>query len=285
MYKLKNTPALFVSLILFLMFAAGCAAASAQSAPEKENTAPTSQTVLTISGSGSVTAVLEAIGATFATDTPGYTINVLPGSGTGGGVEGIVKEVLDVAAMARPPKDEEAAQNVDYFQIGLAGQAIITHPDNEVSDLSKEQMTDIFTGKITNWSDVGGPNLPIILFVRDEGDSSTKALREFALDDTPFPDNVADILTSQGDMLNVVAGTPGSIGIATWPSALARESEVKPISIDGLEPGNPRYPMTSTLGIGYLTNRQGDVQPLIDWLGSEEGHTALEAYDVIIADK
>jgi phosphate transport system substrate-binding protein len=251
-------------------------------APAVEPPVASAQTVLKISGSGSVTPILGARQPAFEADTPGYDVEVLPGSGTGGGVKGIIQGALDVAAMARPPKDEEAAQNVVFVQIGQSGQAVITHPGVNVANLTTEQARAIFSGEVTNWSTVGGPTVPIVLYVRDEGDSSTKALRQTILGETPFPETVAHVLTSQGDMLAAVEGTPGSVGIATWSATLATGAKVKAVTIDGVAPGDSSYPMMSTLGIGYLEDRQADVQPLSDWLLSENGRAALGEFEVIL---
>jgi phosphate transport system substrate-binding protein len=272
--KILATIALVGSVIALV----GC---GTKPAPMPEPPVTSTQVVLKISGSGSATAILAALQSAFEADTPGYHVNVLPGSGTSGGVKGVIQGVLDVAAMVRPPQDEEAAQNVAFLQIGQAGQAIITHPDVGIANLTTEQVRAIFTGQATNWSQVGGPNLPIILYVRDESDSSTKALRQTILGETPFPETVAQVFTSQSDMLVAVEGTPSSVGIATWPTALAKGVKVQAVSIDGVAPGDFAYPMVSTLGIGYLEDRRADVQPLGDWLLSEKGQAALREFDVI----
>lgn len=279
---MKKYSHVLIVVFLFVLIFAGCSSSDPQPTEEAPVEEATVQMVLKTSGSGSATAVLGAIQPAFDADTDGYSLEVLSGTGTGGGVEGIVKEVLDVAAMARPPKDEEAAHDVEYFEFGLAGQSVITHPDAEITDLTNEQVIGIFSGEIATWADLGGPDRPIILYVRDDGDSSTKALRAVILGEIPFSEDVAQVLTSQGDMLTAVAGTPDSIGIATWPAALANEAKVKAVMVEGVAPGDSDYPMVSPLGIGYLTLRESDVQPLIDWLGSGEGQAALREFDVII---
>ena len=240
------------------------------------------QVTLKISGSGSTTAILTAIKPAFEADTPGYKLEVLPGSGTGGGIKGIIDGILDVAAMARPPKDEETAQNVAYEELGQAGFAVITQPQVNVTSLTTDQILAIFAGDVTNWSEVGGPDLPLILYVRDDADSTTQALRSTIMGEKPFGANVVQVFTSQGDMLTAVAGTPGSVGLATWPTALASGSQVQAVAIAGIAPGDPTYPMLGPLGIGYLVDRQAEVQPLIDWLRTEKGRTALQDFDMVI---
>jgi phosphate transport system substrate-binding protein len=248
-----------------------------------ETTTPTavSQTTLRISGSGTATSILSAIKPAFEADVPGYRLDVLTGTGTGGGVQGVLENVLDVAAMARPPKDEEAAQGIAYVAFGQSGVAIYTHPDVGITSLTTNQARTIFSGQVANWSEVGGPDLTIILYVRDAGDSSTKALRQFVFGEVPFPET-APVLTSQVDMQAAVAGTPGSVGFGSWPSALAAGVDVRPITLDGIAPGDADYPIVTPIGVGYASDRKADVQPLVDWLLSEPGQGTLSEFDVII---
>lgn len=238
------------------------------------------EVVLTISGSGTTTSILIAVKQAFEADVPGYTLNILPGTGTGGGVEGIVQGQLDVAAMARPPKDEEAAQGVEYVEFGQSGVAVYTHLDVGITELTVAQVAAIFSGEVTNWSQVGGSDQAIILYVRDEGDSSTQELRQVIFGDTQFPET-AQVITSQTDMQVAVAGTSGSVGFGSWPSALAEGADVQAVALDGVRPSDPSYSVVGPVGIGYLSERQADVRPLIDWLLSEPGRMALQEFGVI----
>ena len=245
---------------------------------------PTSrpQITLTISGSGTTGAVLSGIKPVFEADVPGYTLKILPGSGTGGGVKGVLEGILDVAAMARPPKDEEAAQGIEYAEFGQSGVAVYTHAQVGVTDLTSAQVLAIFSGAITNWSEAGGKDQPLILYVRDEEDSSTQSLRDSIFGEIAFPE-AAQVMTSQADMQAAVAGTPGSVGFGSWPAALAEQADVKAIALDGVAPGDSAYTLTGPVGIGYLTADKANIQPLIDWLLSEKGQAALRKFDVILS--
>lgn len=134
---------IFPALLLMALVATGCASTKSEIMPST----PEVNVVLTVSGSGSATAVLSAIQPAFEADTPGYRLNVLSGSSTGGGVKGVIEGVLDVAAMARPPKAEETAQEIAYVEIGRAGQAVIIHPDISLTNLTSAQIIAIFTGR------------------------------------------------------------------------------------------------------------------------------------------
>ena len=269
--KNRHLHPVFFSLIIGLLLAA-CGSLSTQ--PPTPTAPPL--VILKVSGSGTITTVLEALKPAFEATTPGYKLEVLSGSNTGSGVTGILEGVLDVAAMARAPKDEESAKNIKYYEMGLVGQAIIVHPTVAgVTSLTSQQITDIFSGKIANWSDVGGPDLKIVLYVRDEDDSSTKGLRKAILGETPFPET-ATTLFSQSDMAFSVEGTPGAIGVAALPSILATKTKVQAIAINGVKPDDASYPILGSAGIGYLVEREGDIQPLINWLSSADGQSALK---------
>jgi phosphate transport system substrate-binding protein len=262
----------FLSLIGALL-AAACGSLSVQ---QPTPTVPPLVT-LKVSGSGTITTVLEALKPAFESATPGYKLEVLSGSSTGNGVTGILEGLLDIAAMARAPKDEETAKNVKYYEMGLVGQAIIIHPSvTGISSLNSQQITDIFSGKITNWSEVGGPDMKVVLYVRDPDDSSTKGLRKAIVGETPFPDT-AKTLTSQGDMIVSVEGTPGAVGVAAWPAMLAIKAKVRGIAINVIKPDNASYPILGSAGIGYMADRESDIQPLINWLNSADGQSALKA--------
>lgn len=271
----KNFVRFFSALLLVTLILSACSSAATPT--------PAAQPTVTlkISGSGTITAVLEALKPAFEAATPGYRLEILTGTGTGGGVTGIVEGVLDAAAMARPPKDEEAAKGVQFFEMGLGAEVILVHPSvTGVTSLTHQQIIDIFSGQITNWSAVGGPNMDIILYVRDADDSSVKGLRKAVLGEIPFPET-ATMLTSQGEMLTALEGTPGAVGIASWPTVLATKADVLGIAIKGVKADDPSYPILGTMGIGYLTDRQSDVQPLLDWLSSVEGQAALQALGFI----
>jgi len=286
--QLKRWKSAVIGLVVLVVALTACGSQSATTpgavvAPTTPNTNAGSTTpiVLKISGSGTTSAILSAVKPAFEADMPGYRLELLPGTETGGGVQGVIKGVLDVAAMARPPKDEEAAQHVEYVEFGKGGATIFTHPGVNVTNLTTDQSAAIFAGQITNWSQVGGPDMPIVLYVRNEDESSTKALRTAVFGDTPFPPATIRVLASQSEMLVAVEGTPGSVGFGWWPAALAKGTKVHAVALDGQAPAAPNYPVIGGFGIGYLTNRTAEVQPLTDWLRSTRGQAALQQFGLI----
>lgn len=270
-------------VVILLMIAAACTSDDEDpTATPTEAPAPESIT-LEVSGSGSVTPILAAIADEFEAANPGYALEVFPGSGTGGGVRGIVDGSLDVAAMSRAANEEEAGQGVQYVPFGSSVTAVITHPDVGIRDLTSEQLTGIFLGQIANWSEVGGPDMPIVVYVRDPEEGNTTDIREAYIGEAEFPES-AQVMPSQTDMGNVVSTVEGAIGYGTWAAMLANEADVVSVSVDGIGVDAAPESMVTDMGIGYHSDRADDVQPLVDWLASEAGQTALEAVGIITSE-
>lgn len=239
------------------------------------------QQTMNVSGSGTVTSVLESIKSGFETEHPEVILNILESVGTTGGVEGVVNGTLDVAAMARAPKAEESEQGLEYVEFGQAGVAFIVHPDNPVQDLTQAQIKAIFAGEITNWSEVGGSDNQIVLLVRDEDESATQALRTVLFGETPFPKTAA-VMVSAGEMVIGIEGTPNGIGFGNLPGIRSRDSEVVPIALDGVLPSDSNYAVLTPLGVGFLKAQESSVKVFVEWLQSESGQAALGEFDVIL---
>jgi phosphate transport system substrate-binding protein len=209
----------------------------------------------------------------------GYSLEVLGGTETGGGVDAVLEGLLDVAVMCRMPKEEELTQGLAYSKIGMSPIALFTHADVGITSLAKGQIAQIFSGRVTNWSELGGPDVPIVVYVLDENKPGTKLLRNAIFGDTPFAET-AQTFTSPGAILSSVEKTPGSIGYGSWSSALAMKKTLQPIALEDVMPTDTAYSIKTPFGLGYLAERESEVQPLIDWLLSEHGQDLLQQYSV-----
>lgn len=277
----KTIYTLSISLILIILVA--CTPQEDEVTEVPTVIEPNSIISLSVSGSGSVTPILLAIADEFETANPSYTLEILPGSGTGGGVRGTVDGTLDFAAMSRPPSEDEAEQGIEFVQFGTSSTAIMTHPDVGVSDVTSEELTDIFTGVISNWSELGGLDVDIVIYIRDPEEGNTRDIREEFIGEDDFAES-AQVLTSQTDMQNLLASIEGAIGYGTWATALANDAQVSYLSVDGIDVSDVPDSLVTILGMGYLNDRIDDIQPLIDWLLSEEGQATLEATGVVAID-
>jgi phosphate transport system substrate-binding protein len=274
-----------VGAILVLLTAVGCSSSPSTVAPAM-TAEPSAQLVLKMSGSTSAVAIMKALQPAFEADKPGNHLELLAGSGSGSSstpaVEGVAKKVLDVAVINRQLTDEEAAQGVEYTQFGSAAVAVFTHPALGITSLTKQQVAAIFAGKLTNWSEVGGPNLPIVVFVRTEDNSTTKSMRKAIFGATPFAKN-GQLVDKSTDLQVSIEGTPGSIGYSVWPNLLVSNAKVHAIALDGATPSDPAYSVVQPLAISYRSDAKARIQPLADWLLSEQGKATLHKYEVITA--
>ena len=272
-----------VGTVMVLLTAVGCSSPSSTVAPAVTSE-PSAQFVLKMSGSTSAVSIMQAVQPAFEADKPGHHLELLAGSGSGSSstpaVEGVAKKVLDVAVINRQLTDEEAAQGVEYTQFGSAAVAVFTHPDLGVTSLTKNQVAAIFSGKITNWSEVGGPNLPIVPFARSEDNSTTKSMRKAIFGATPFAKN-SQLVDKSTDLQVSIEGTPGSIGYGVWPNLLVSKAKVHAIALDGVAPSQPSYTVVQPLGISYRSDAKARIQSLMDWLLSEQGKITLHKYEVI----
>ncbi|MCK6580218.1 MAG: substrate-binding domain-containing protein, partial [Anaerolineae bacterium] len=214
-----------------IMLLAACSPANVPTpTPTTIPSEPASVITLTISGSGSVSPILAAVADEFEATTPGYLLDVLPGSGTGGGVTGVLEGVFDAAAISRAVKDSEIEQGIEGIQFGITSTVVIAHPDVNVTELTGEQLTAILTGTIVNWSEVGGSDLPIIVYVREPDEGNTIAIRDTYIGDAEFSAS-AVTMTSQSDMQNAVSSVSGAVGFATWATVVANQANVKVLII------------------------------------------------------
>ncbi len=258
----------------------GCSAAP-QATPTQT---PVPRVTFTLSGASTALAVLKVLQPAFEAENPGYRLQILDSastSGNSGAIKGIQDKVLDFGALTRALTTEQKAAGIKAIEFGRAAIAVFVHPKNNITNLSGKQIKDIFLGRVTNWSEVGGADLPIKLYIRQADENVTQKLREAYLGDAPFP-VTAQELTSTTAILSAVNGTEGSIGYGGWPAVVAEKVSIKPVSVDGVAPTDPNYPVVNDLIIAYSSEREKDIQPLTNWLTSKAGQDALVKLGVIV---
>ena len=284
MVILSPSPTLRRQILVALVFAlvvAGCSSAP-QITPTAINT-PKPKTTFAISGSSTALSVLQALQPAFEADNPGYALQILESTGNSGNssaITGIKDKTLDFGALTRDLTSDQKASGIGGVEFGRASIAAFVHPGVSITNLTGQQLIDIYAGRITNWSAVGGPDLPIVLYVRQADENVTVKLRDAFFGKTPFPSS-AQLLTSSKDIVTAVSGTAGSIGYGGWPSVVAAQAPIKPVSLAGVAPTDSNYPVVNSLIVAYLNERQADIRPLTDWLMSKKGQDVLVKLGVI----
>lgn len=237
MMNMKKLTCLGLSLALALGLFTGCGSSNqdqgsgsgSQSNTNDSSTVELSGTVNT-AGSTSMKDVMAVLTEVFEKENPGVNINYT-GSGSGAGIEGATSGTCDIGLSSRALKDEEKESGAVENIVALDGVAIVINPANGVENLTVEQIAQIFTGEITNWSEVGGTDGEIAVFGREAGSGTRGAFEELL--DVADQCAYAQELDSTGGVLAKVASTPGSIG---YVSLDVVDDTVKALSLDGVEP-------------------------------------------------
>ena len=181
-------------------------------------------------GSTSMEKVIGALGEQFQNDNSGITFTYNP-TGSGSGITAVQEGRCDIGLSSRALKDDEKSAGLVGTTIALDGIAIIVHPENPVSDLSVQQIADIYTGKITNWKDLGGEDAEIVLIGREAGSGTRDGFE--SVTGTKDACQYRQELTSTGDVITTVSQNPAAIGYA---SLAALKDNVKAVRVDGVSP-------------------------------------------------
>ena len=179
-------------------------------------------------GSTSMKNVIAALTEGFAEVEPGVTVSYDP-TGSGAGITGAADKTLDIGLSSRALKDDEKA-DVDGTTIALDGIAIIVNNASKVEDLTVDQLKQMFTGEITNWSEVGGDDGEIVLVGREAGSGTRDGFESIV--DVKDSCKYAQELTATGAVISAVEANPLAIGYA---SLSAVGDTVKMVTVGGVE--------------------------------------------------
>ena len=235
--KMKRVICTALCLLLALSLAACGQTAEpvATAAVPVETKAPAAQKLsgtVSTDGSTSMEKVIGALGEAFMQAEPGVTFTYNP-TGSSAGIQAVQEGRCDIGLSSRGLKDEEKASGLTETVLAYDGIAMIVNPANKVDNLTIAQIADIYTGKITNWSAVGGEDAEIVLIGREAGSGTRSGFEEIV--------EVKDLcqyrqeLSSTGDVITTVAQNPGAIGYASLASV---KDTVKAVQVEGVAPSS-----------------------------------------------
>ena len=204
-------------------------AAQTTAAPQTEAPAALSGTVAT-DGSTSMEKVIGALGEAFMEANSGVNFTYNP-TGSGSGITAVSEGRCDIGLSSRALKDSEVASGLAGTVLAYDGIAVIVNPANTVEDRDIETIAKIYTGEITNWSEVGGADAEIVLVGREAGSGTRSGFEE--LTETVDKCKYRQELTSTGDVITAVAQNPDAIGYASLASV---KDSVKALKVAGVTP-------------------------------------------------
>ena len=264
---------------------------NADGAAQDESTGDASQEgsadlsgTLTLAGSTSMEKLCEAMSESFMQANPGVTVTV-EYTGSGAGLESLAAGSVDIGNASRGLKDEEVAGGSVENVVAIDGIAVITDKENTVTDITSEDLAKVYTGEVTNWSELGGSDQPIVAIGREAGSGTRDAFEELL--EVKDACKYAQELDSTGAVLAKVAATPGAIG---YVSLDVVNDTVIGVKIDGVDPteqeilaGNYLLQRPFVMATkGEIKDQSEVVKAWFDYIESEEGKAVIQKVGLII---
>lgn len=262
---MKKVKLSFVAVTILLGAAAGCSPSATTSSEPPSGK-------ITIRGSNTVgEKLVPELIAAYQKEHPTAVFD-LEAKGTSYGFGALVGGFCDIAGASRTPnKNElEVAQyhnvELDDHPIGFYGVAVVVNSGNAVNDLTKAQVRDLFTGAITNWSAVGGPDAAVHRFIRDPVSGTYLGFKELAMENQDYAPP-QDLFTNYEEIIAAVSKDPDGIGYSS--PELANQPGVKVIAIGGMKPdeatvNSGTYPYARKLHL--FTNKERETPETLDFI-------------------
>jgi len=242
---------------------------------------------ITIKGSDTMVILGQRWAETYMNATPGAVIQVT-GGGSGTGIAALINGTTDVCQSSRPMKDDEKKKLRDRFQttgveipVAKDGLAIYVHDSSPIQELSIPQLREIYTGAVTNWKQVGGPDARIVLYSRENNSGTYVYFKDHVLLGRDYS-AACQTLPGTAAVVNAVARDPNGIGYggAAYGKGVREIAVRKDAGSPAVRPSpatvrDGSYPITRFLYF-YTRNRpSGDVKKFIDWVLSPDGQSIV----------
>lgn len=271
--------------ILAAVMAVSTAACTSKAGSDKDagQTASTGEKLsgtIQIAGSTSVQPLSEELAKAFMDRNSKVKINVA-GGGSGAGIKAATEGTADIGASSRELKPEEKV--VKEFVIAMDGIAVVVHKENKAADLKKDDIMNIFSGKVTDWSEVGGESGKIQVITREEGSGTRGAFEEIVMGKEKVL-GTANVQNSTGAVRTAVAKDKNAIGYISLGSL---NEDVKAVKVDGGEASEANVKSGSykiARPFLYMTKEEpaGAVKAYLDFIMSAEGQQIVEESGFII---
>ena len=241
-----------------------------------------------IKGSDTVLPVAQQTAERFMNQHPDARVTVT-GGGTGVGISALMDNTTDIAMASRPikfsekMKTKEAGQEVDEVIVAYDALAVVVHPSNPVKQLTRQQLEDIFRGKITNWKQVGGDDRKIVVYSRETSSGTYEFFKENVLKNKNYMAGSLS-MPATGAVIQSVSQTKGAIGYVGLAYVSPRVKTLAVSYDNGMHYAHPSvenatnktYPIVRPLYYYYNANNKEAVAPLIDFILSGEGQDIIK---------
>ncbi|MES0883447.1 PstS family phosphate ABC transporter substrate-binding protein [Roseibium sp. SCP14] len=236
------------------------------------------QSELNVVGTGDGLEMLREIGEGFGEEHPEIKLSIPPSIGSGGGIAAVSSGTERLGRVARPLKESEVEYGLVYLPIAKIPSAIFAHPSTGIEELSSEDLVKVYSGKIRNWSELGGADLRVRLVRREDADSTLQVLRASmpGWSDLEMSRRSKTALTTQ-DAISTARDEKGAIAFGPYSRLL--EDDLSVIRINGAHPTDDNYPSAVTLALIYKDGTLDDqMKAFIEFSQSDKAHELMKNY-------
>lgn len=209
-------------------------------------------------------------------------------TGSGAGIEAVTSGTADIGNSSRALTDEEKAAGLEENIVAIDGIAVVVNPENKVSGITTEQLKQIYTGEITNWSQIGGSDEAIVVIGREAGSGTRGAFEEIlGIEDAC---KYAQELNETGAVVAKVGETSGAIGYVSLDNVT---KDVKSLKLDNVEASEETvkdgsYTLQRPFVMatkGKISEQSKEVQAVFDFINSDAGQEVIKAVGLVSAKK
>ena len=273
---IKNKTKVIISLLLITsIIFVGCG--------RKNEEDTTISDKVTVSGSTSVGPLMEKEAEKFKEENEGINVEINQ-LGSSAGIKDAITGTVQIGMSSRDLKEQEKAEGLIEVEIAYDGIAIITNKSNKIKSLTMTQVKDIYTGKITNWKDVGGKDGAIVVVSREDGSGTRDAFQEIVGYTSEELVKDAQIGDGSGNIKTTVSGNEHAIGFISFEYI---DDSINAVKIDNVEPTasnvkNDSYKVSRPFLLVYKEdNLKENGNKLINFILSEEGQKIVEENGLI----
>lgn len=261
---------MFKKLAFPLMLSASLLLAACSNDEGSEQNSSNNGATIAISGSTSVGPLAEKLAMKYQeTAADKVEINQI---GSSAGITNAITGVSEIGMSSRDLKEEEVAEGIEEIAIAYDGIVVVTHPSNKVKDITMEQVKQIFTGEVTNWQELGGDDLEIVVVSREDGSGSRDAFQEIVDYGSGELIKNAIIASGNGNIKTTVATNKHAVGFISFEYI---DETIAPLQIDSVEPTaqnvlDGAYKLSRPFIFVYK-DLSDNGQQFIDYIMSDEG--------------
>ncbi len=238
-----------------------------------------------IKGSDTVLPVSQKEAEVFMLEYPSETV-IVTGGGSGVGISSLLEGTTDIAQSSRKIKFDEKlklknnGKDVEEFIVAYDALAVIVHPDNPINKLTREQLDSIFTGRINNWKELGGPDLKIVTYARETSSGTYEFFKESVLKHKNYKSGIMS-MPATGSVIQSISQTKGAIG---YVGLAYLNKNVKALSVSYDKGQNyfyptlsmdSDYPIVRPLYFYYIQKDIQAISKLLDFIKSEKGQQII----------